>query len=163
MKYTFKYYQLFGLLLCLVFWMACGSNQSIGSQGRQIDYSSMNTLADALRVQSGLQVVGSSNNIKVTVRGVNSSRSSKSTTFVQGAVSSGPQQRETTVLKDVEPLFIVDEAIVGNTYVDAARSVNVQDVVSIKVLKSFAETNAYGETGKNGVIKITTKLAAANK
>lgn len=135
----------------------------MGSTDRQVDYSSMSTLADALRVQSGLQVVGSSNNIKVTVRGVNSSRSSKGTTFVQEAGKSSPQQRETTVLQDVEPLFIVDETIVGNTYADAARSINVQDIVSIKVLKSYSETNAYGETGKNGVIKISTKLATANK
>jgi hypothetical protein len=121
----------------------------------------MSTLADALRVQSGVQVVGSANNIKVTIRGVNSSRSSKSTTFAQQATGAGPKQRETTVLKDVEPLFVIDETIVGNSYAQAARGVNVQDIVSIKVLKSYSETNAYGSSGKNGVIKISTKQATA--
>lgn len=122
----------------------------------------MSTLADALRVQSGLQVVGSANNIKVTIRGVNSSRASKSNTYVVGAGRPGPTQAETKVLTDVEPLFVVDNTIVGNAYSDAARSVNVQDITAIKVLKSYAETNSYGESGKNGVILISTKLATAN-
>jgi len=157
-----KYYQFFSLLLASALLVGCGSSQSVGKAGRQIDYAAMSTLADALRVQSGVQVVGSANNTKVTIRGVNSSRSSNGTTFVQNAAGAGPSQAQTTVLKDIEPLFVVDKTVVGSTYANAARAVNVQDITSIKVLKSYAETNSYGETGKNGVILITTKLAAGN-
>lgn len=156
-------FKLLPIVFSVVLWTACNSSKPASSAGRQIDYSSMSTLADALRVQSGVQVVGSANNIKVTIRGVNSSRSSKGTTFAQGAGSARPEQRETTVLKDVEPLFIIDNTIVGNTYVEAARGINVQDIVSIEVLKGYSQTNSYGTSGKNGVIKITTKLATANK
>lgn len=162
MKFKHFYQLLIGVLAFTTF-VACSSSQGVSKQSREIDYSSMSTLADALRVQSGVQVVGSANNIKVTIRGVNSSRSTKGTTFSQGAGSAGPQQRETTVLQDVEPLFIIDNTIVGNTYVEAARGINVQDIVSIEVLKGYSQTNSYGTSGKNGVIKITTKLATANK
>ncbi|MCB0629064.1 MAG: hypothetical protein R2824_26900 [Saprospiraceae bacterium] len=151
----------FGLLLGAICLTSCGTNQGVGKSERTIDYTAMSTLADALRVQSGVQVVGSQHNIKVTIRGVNSSRSTTGTTFVAGGT--GPKQRETTVLDDVEPLFVIDNTIVGNTYNAAATAVNVQDITEIKVLKSYSETNAYGESGKNGVIKITTKMGAASK
>ncbi|NRB53002.1 MAG: hypothetical protein HRU41_35400 [Saprospiraceae bacterium] len=154
MKYSFT-------LLCIVLIVsACGSSHVANKGGRSLDYSSMSTLADALRVQSGVQVVGSAHNTKVAIRGVNTSKSSTSETFTASPTGGGPVQRQTTVLKDVEPLFLVDGTIVGNSYQQANRVVNVQDIVSIRVLKSYSETNAFGEQGKNGVIKITTRQGA---
>jgi hypothetical protein len=152
-----------GLLTFAVVLTSCGSSQGVSKSGRSVDYTTMSTLADALRVQSGVQVVGSQNNIKVTIRGVSSSRTSTGNTFAVEATSPGPQQKQTTVLEDVEPLFVIDNTIVGNTYTAAATAVNVQDIVDIKVLKSFSETNSYGENGKNGVIKITTKMGMVGK
>lgn len=154
MKYNFT------LLITVLVISACGSGQYATKGGRNIDYSSMSTLADALRLQSGVQVVGSAHNTKVAIRGVNTSKSSTSETFTASPTGGGPVQRQTTVLKDVEPLFLIDGTIVGNSYNQANRAVNVQDIVSIKVLKSYSETNAFGEQGKNGVIKITTRQGA---
>lgn len=151
MKYSLS------LLILTLLIGACGSSQYANRGGRNIDYSSMSTLADALRVQSGVQVVGSAHNTKISIRGVNTSKSNVSETFTASPTGGGPVQRKTTVLSDVEPLFLVDGTIVGNSYNQANRVVNVQDIVSIKVLKSYSETNAFGEQGKNGVIKITTR------
>ena len=147
----------FLILFLFILLSSCSSSQGISKGGRQIDYSSMATLADALRVQSGVQVVGSAHNTKVSIRGVNSSRSNSSETFTANPTGGAPVQRQTRVLEDVEPLFLVDGTIVGNSYAQANRAVNVQDILAIKVLKSYSETNAYGEQGKNGVIKITTR------
>lgn len=146
-----------GILLLALVIAACGTSQYANKGGRTIDYSTMSSLADALRLQSGVQVVGSAHNIKVAIRGVNTSKSSASETFTASPTGAGPVQRQTTVLNDVEPLFLVDDTIVGNSYNQASRVVNVQDIVAIKVLKSYSETNAFGEQGKNGVIKILTR------
>lgn len=154
----FNFFTLFALFFLV---SSCGSSQYAGKAGRQIDYGSMASLADALRVQSGVQVIGSANNVKVSIRGVNSSRTSSSETFTTGA-GKGPVQRQTTALDDVEPLFLIDNTIVGNSYEQANRAISVQDIVAIKVLKSYAETNAYGEQGKNGVIQITTRQGQAS-
>ena len=97
----------------------------------------MSSLADALRVQSSVQVVGSAHNTKVAIRGVNTSKSSTSETFTVSPTG-GPVQLQTTVLTDVEALFLVDGTIVGNSYNQASRVVNVQDIVAIMVLKSYA-------------------------
>lgn len=151
----------FTLFLLTLLISACGSSQYATTKGgRNIDYSTMSTLADALRIQSGVQVMGSAHNTKIAIRGVNTSKSSTSETFTASPTGGGPVQRQTKVLDDVEPLFMVDGTIVGNSYNQANRVVNVQDIVSIKVLKSYSETNSYGEQGKNGVIKITTRQGA---
>ncbi len=144
------------LAICAFVFSSCGSSQYASKNGRQINYGAMSSLADALRLQSGVQIVGSAHNTKVAIRGVNTSKSSTSETFT-ASPTGGPVQRQTTVLTDVEPLFLVDGTIVGNSYNQASRVVNVQDIVAIKVLKSYAETNSFGEQGKNGVIKITTQ------
>lgn len=142
--------------------MSCGTaSDAVSKRDRQVNYAAMSTLADALRVQSGVQVIGTGNDIKVLIRGVNSSRGEQRTSVV-GNATGGPTQRSTTVIQDAEPLFIIDNTVVGSSYDAAATAVNVQDIVDIKILKSYAETNAYGETGKNGVIKITTSLSANN-
>lgn len=151
-------FRLLSLLAITAFvFSSCGSSQYASKNGRQINYGAMSSLADALRVQSGVQIVGSAHNTKVAIRGVNTSKSSTSETFTASPTGGGPVQRQTTVLTDVEPLFLVDGTIVGNSYNQASRVINVQDIVAIKVLKSYAETNAFGEQGKNGVIKITTQ------
>jgi TonB-linked SusC/RagA family outer membrane protein len=52
-----------------------------------------------------------------------------------------------------EPLFIVDGAISTNGIAD----LNAQDIESIEVVKGAASATAYGSTGANGVVNITTK------
>jgi len=135
---------------------SCSGVQS-GQAGRQIDYSTMATLADALRVQGGVQVVGSGTNSKVLIRGINNNRSESGMMSSDGP-EGRPQSRQGTVTRDNEPLFVVDGTPVGNSYALAADAVNVQNITSIKVLKSYSETNNYGDAGKNGVILIETNL-----
>ncbi len=52
-----------------------------------------------------------------------------------------------------EPLFIVDGVLSTNGIAD----VNAQDIESIEVVKGAASATAYGSTGANGVVNITTK------
>jgi TonB-dependent SusC/RagA subfamily outer membrane receptor len=60
-----------------------------------------------------------------------------------------------------EPLYIIDDAPV---IVDRYRGIDwlrLEDVAQIRVLKEPSETTVYGPRAANGVIVITTKLAAA--
>jgi len=154
MKIAYISFASLAVLTC--FFTACSGTQA-GSAGRQIDYSTMATLADALRVQGGVQVIGSGGNPKVMVRGLNNARS-ESGMMTSDGNDGRPESRQGTMTKDAEPLFIVDGATVGNGYAAAANAVNVQNITAIKVLKSYSETNNYGEAGKNGVILIETNL-----
>ncbi len=52
-----------------------------------------------------------------------------------------------------EPLFIVDGVLSTNGIAD----VNANDIESIEVVKGAASATAYGSTGANGVVNITTK------
>jgi TonB-linked SusC/RagA family outer membrane protein len=52
-----------------------------------------------------------------------------------------------------QPLFIVDGVLSQNGIAD----VNANDVESIEVVKGAASATAYGSTGANGVVNITTK------
>lgn len=56
-----------------------------------------------------------------------------------------------------KPLFIVD-----GTPVSDIKHIPADNIESISVLKDESSTRIYGEEGKNGVIIITTKEAAAN-
>lgn len=91
------------------------------------------SLADYLKRFAGVQVQGVEPNIRVTVRG-NS--------------SVGGQN---------EPLFIIDGANVGFGYSNVAPLVEVNDIQSVRVLRSGNETAPYGMQGNGGVIIITTK------
>ncbi len=55
------------------------------------------------------------------------------------------------------PLFVVDGVRIGNSYMEVAQLVNVQDIASVEVLKSPGETIPYGRQAGNGVIIIRTK------
>jgi len=56
-----------------------------------------------------------------------------------------------------EPLYIIDGAQVGNSFVAAKDYVDPNDIDKVIVLKDFASTSAYGLRGSNGVIVIKTK------
>jgi TonB-dependent SusC/RagA subfamily outer membrane receptor len=90
-------------------------------------------LADYLKRIPGVQVSGSKDNPMVRVR-----------------VSSSVQN-------DVEPLFVIDNTRVGNSYQSAASMVDVNDIKSVSVLKDVSSTSMYGMQGANGVIVIKTK------
>jgi TonB-linked SusC/RagA family outer membrane protein len=75
----------------------------------------------------------------------------------QGAPGSVPAIRvRTSAVLGVgsnEPLFIVDGVITGGGIGD----LNANDIESIEVVKGAASATAYGSTGANGVVNITTK------
>ena len=56
-----------------------------------------------------------------------------------------------------EPLYILDGAQIGRSYSRAESAVDPNDIRSVKVLTSAAETSIYGIQGVNGVILIKTK------
>lgn len=59
-----------------------------------------------------------------------------------------------------DPLLVVDGVVVadGTTHESlAASDLDPDDIASIEVLKGAAVTDAYGERGANGVVKITTE------
>jgi Ca-activated chloride channel family protein len=59
-----------------------------------------------------------------------------------------------TINGNVEPLYVVDGVPVDEA---GFRTINQEDITSIKVLKNAAATSIYGNRGANGVIVITTK------
>lgn len=89
-------------------------------------------LADYLRQVPGVNISGSGNDQKVTIRGVSS--------FYLG----------------IEPLFVIDGTVIGTNYFQANNLINVWDIDYVRVLKG-AEASIYGVRGGNGVILITTK------
>lgn len=54
------------------------------------------------------------------------------------------------------PLYVVDGVRIGRNYASAAHAVNVNDIVSVEVLKSPSETIIYGREASNGVVLIRT-------
>lgn len=57
---------------------------------------------------------------------------------------------------NLEPLYVIDGHIVGNSFAQAQGLVNSIDVEKVEVL-SLADAAFYGLRGGKGVIKITTK------
>lgn len=93
------------------------------------------SLADHLRRVSGVQVVGSGNNAKVTIRGIHS------------------------FYGDNEPLFVVNGQPLAGGLSTASQTVPVANIKSIRVLKNAEDIGFYGVRGANGVIEITMKSA----
>lgn len=60
---------------------------------------------------------------------------------------------------DVEPLFVIDGMPVNQ---DNFRSINPNDIESLRVLKDAAATAIYGNRGAAGVVLVTTKQAKRN-
>lgn len=69
-------------------------------------------------------------------------------TFVKNSTSISQQV-------SVEPLYILNDYIVGNSFSDIDQLVQNIDIKKIEVFKD-SDTSFYGSRGANGVIKITT-------
>lgn len=91
------------------------------------------TLADYLRRIPGVMVTGRGNNTQVRIRGGNS---------VDG---------------DSEPLFVIDNVPMAQTYRAAVQMVDINDIEDVSVLRDISASNIYGQRAKNGVVIITTK------
>ena len=65
----------------------------------------------------------------------------------------------TSITQGTEPLYIVD----GFQMENGLRSVDINDIASIDVMKDASATAIYGARGSNGVILITTKSGKSGK
>ncbi len=123
--------------------ISCSTQQGAALEGleqtvqdKRLESQANYSLADVLRKNTALTVMGIGNNVKVLVRGTS--------TFGQhGQVT--------------QPLYVVDGVAVGNNYATVDRRINVADIAKVEVLRSLSQVATYGERGNHGVIKITTK------
>lgn len=122
------------LLVLISIISACGTGT--GATYKK-DYSTLNSLADVLRLQPGLVISGGGNAIQVQIRGTS------------------------TIQLATQPLYVVDDVPMGRNYAQAANAVNVKDIVEVEILKGTSATTIYGVMGNNGVIKIKTKKNVA--
>ena len=90
------------------------------------------TLADHLRRNPSVKIIGTGEDIQVMLRGVDSFGGS------------------------VEPLYIIDNNQM-DTYAQASRSVDVNDIRSVQVMNMMEATTSYGLRGSRGAIVIRTK------
>ena len=114
---------------------ACASTE--GANRPTKDFSNYDTLAAALRSIGGLQVSGTGDNIIVTLRGIS------------------------TIQLNTQPLYVVNNVPVGNSYAHANSIINAPDITSIRVLRGASATTIWGEDGNHGVIVIKTKTGDA--
>lgn len=103
------------------------------------DYARYNSLADILRQQPGVIVMGAGQNVKIQIRGDNS------------------------MMLDTRPLFVYDGVRMGRDYAQVNNAVDRASIKSIRVLSSLSETNFYGEDGRNGVIVIKSNRTKNNQ
>jgi len=61
------------------------------------------------------------------------------------------------LIRGGEPLYVVDGVRLGHNYYSVARSINVNDIQSVEVIKNAGQGLIYGRDSGNGVIVIKTK------
>ncbi len=68
----------------------------------------------------------------------------------------------TSATAETTPLFVLNGVVIGNSFARAKDLVVVNDIKSVRVIKSGADAAMYGSQGSNGVIVITTKKRASD-
>lgn len=91
------------------------------------------SLANYLQRVPGLSVSGTGDNLMVQIRGINSIRN------------------------NAEPLYVIDNQQIGNSYTIASSLVDVNDIRFIEVIKGPEAGALYGMPGSNGVVIIQTR------
>ena len=137
-----KAYTFLLIFLAAFLAMSCATSDSATqTELRQVNTSSdvvnddkdyFRDLGDFLRRVPGVNVAGTGNNQRVTIRGISS--------FNSG----------------IEPLFVIDGQIAGTSYMEVNNRVNPRDIDHVRVLKG-PDAAIYGVRGGNGVVLITTK------
>lgn len=100
------------------------------------DNNSSLTLVNYLRRVPGVQVDQHGSDISVMIRGMSSIGNSN------------------------QPLFVVNNTPVGNSYQEAVNAVDVNDIKTINVIQGTEGQQVYGMRGSNGVIQILTKSSS---
>jgi outer membrane receptor for Fe3+-dicitrate len=127
------------LVFCVLLLSNCAS-QSSGSSVRAEPeakgYDQYASLYQALRSIPGVRVSGSESSPNIILRGGGA-----------GGVD------------NVQPLFILDNVVLGSNYAQVNAVVLPTNIASIKILNGLAATNRYGQEGRGGVILIKTKTS----
>ncbi len=125
----------FAIAMILMIMSCSNSYQAIGSSGsKELEVNnSVLSLGDYLRRVPQLYVRGTGDNLQVQLR-ENSSPS--------GSAS---------------PLYVVDGKKMGRDYARVSRTIDSNDIESVRALTNASETAIYGLDGSSGVIIITTK------
>lgn len=111
---------------------SCNSaKQTAGAKNQTGNYL---TLADYLRRFPSVRITGSGDDLRVFIRTADT---------LQG--------------ENFEALFVIDKNTFTDTYAQAARIVDVNDIQSVTVLKPLEATSQFGLRGSNGAILIKTK------
>lgn len=132
-----KYFPILILLWLPLVLTQCSTTENTHRETRtsnntEVDFSQYRNLGEYLRRLPGVQVRGTGDNVNIQIRGTSS------------------------VGSETRPLFVLDGRVMGNSYSEVNRFLNMSEVQSIQVL-SDSEAGAYGMRGANGVIVITRK------
>lgn len=123
-------------LFCFYALMSCGP--SVPTSGStEKSYDQYATLAQALRSVPGITVSGPDTNPNIILRGGGG-----------GGIA------------EVQPLFVVDNVVIGNSYAQANSVISPTNIKSIRVLNGMSATNRFGQEGRGGVIMITSKSSS---
>ena len=131
-----------GLLLASIVLLgsSCASSHP-GYMNEPNDYSKYTSLIEALRSVGGVRVTGGNtfvgeNNITVYLRGASSS-----------------------IILNTQPLYVINNVPVGNSYKDANSIINMREVTSIRIITGTHAVTRWGVDGNNGVILIKMREA----
>ena len=120
---------------CLLLLLFCAPGPSRSNTPRaEKSFEQYTSLMQALRSIAGVQVSGSESSPNIILRGGGT-----------GGVS------------NIQPLFVIDNVIVGTSYAQANSIVVPSNIQSIRILNGAAATTKYGQEGRGGVILIKTK------
>lgn len=128
-------------LFIIMLGSSCASSDS-GYINQPSNYANYTNLGEALRsvggvrVEGGNTLVGSKDNIKVYLRGASN-----------------------TIELSTQPLYVINNVAIGNSYSDANSIVNMREVTSIRILAGTQAVTRWGEQGTNGVIMIKMREA----
>lgn len=132
-------------LLFLLIYAGCASSESA------VDTSSDETTVEELKqvrpqgsVSDEYQQFRDLSDFLVRIPGVNMSGN---TVIIRGVSS---------FTAGIEPLFVVDGQVVGDSYLQVRNMINIRDIDYVRALKG-ADASRYGVRGGNGVILIVTK------
>jgi len=120
------------LSLILVLCAGCTSSKGTatpGASNKEIIYTS---LIQVLRGKPGLRIAGSGDNATVIIRG------------------------ERSFLGNNEPLYMLDDVVVGNTFKEAVSGIDPTSVGSVEIITP-AKAGRFGGRGGNGVIVFKSK------
>ncbi len=122
-----------GMFSLIMLLGACSGTQGASVSSEGLNTNTYQSLSDFLRRDPKIQMVGSGDNAKVTIRSISS---------ITGVN---------------EPLFVLDGTAIGSSYTQAARLVDVNNIASVKVLAPAQASGPYGQRGEFGVVEIRTK------